>query len=527
MAQECSESSVAISPVTPPGGVWWDLHYHHHASSLSSCWTSNDHNHNNTPWHHQPNPSSNSSCEEDVSMSASFTNASNHSGLTVDSARRLIEPSASSPNELMAEHASDTQLWSHILLGVGSNGEQENNQDVGENLLEALSSKSISSGIFEPACDYLKKLDSNWEFTNNPSSLNNFDKHMNGFSTSDHHHQHHHGLIENERMTKLSNLVSNWSIAPPDPGLVSNCEFDPITCNISLNSSLNHFSQPQNFSDSASCATGINRVSGFSHGLKVENVERQGGYGMRSFDGNLNGGGYNFGLKNSSSGLGDNGKGYYGVVPDDNNNNNTCTAARNFRDGINFNVRLNKPLIDVHGHKPSFKSLTLSDCRKQGLQSSLRPTGRGQSITGEGKKKRSDHDNSETTVLKKPKHETSTASSVKMQAPKVKLGDRITALQQIVSPFGKTDTASVLMEAIQYIKFLQEQVQLLSNPYMKNNAHKDPWGLGLEKKEKGDMKVDLKSRGLCLVPISCTPQVYHENTGSDYWTPTYRGCLYR
>lgn len=91
-----------------------------------------------------------------------------------------------------------------------------------------------------------------------------------------------------------------------------------------------------------------------------------------------------------------------------------------------------------------------------------------------------------------------------MQAPKVKLGDKITALQQIVSPFGKvtthialtpslfsfpllykymlltvlyfshyllhydqfffvefqTDTASVLFEAIGYIKFLQEQVQV-------------------------------------------------------------------
>ncbi|KAG7557702.1 Myc-type basic helix-loop-helix (bHLH) domain [Arabidopsis suecica] len=47
---------------------------------------------------------------------------------------------------------------------------------------------------------------------------------------------------------------------------------------------------------------------------------------------------------------------------------------------------------------------------------------------------------------------------------KEKLGDRITALQQLVSPFGKTDTASVLNEAVEYIKFLQEQVTVLSNP---------------------------------------------------------------
>ncbi|XP_052623458.1 transcription factor bHLH123 isoform X3 [Lactuca sativa] len=53
---------------------------------------------------------------------------------------------------------------------------------------------------------------------------------------------------------------------------------------------------------------------------------------------------------------------------------------------------------------------------------------------------------------------------------KEKMGDRITALQQLVSPFGKTDTASVLFEAIDYIRFLHEQVSVLSTPYMKNGA---------------------------------------------------------
>ena len=101
MAEECTDNSVAISSSTPPN--WWDLH---HATSLSS-WT-----HYTSPWQ-QSNPSSNSSCEEDLSMSTSFTNASNHYGLTVESARQLVEPSSS--NELMGEHAYG-QLWSHILL---------------------------------------------------------------------------------------------------------------------------------------------------------------------------------------------------------------------------------------------------------------------------------------------------------------------------------------------------------------------------------------------------------------------------
>ncbi|KAG6504543.1 hypothetical protein ZIOFF_036877 [Zingiber officinale] len=65
-----------------------------------------------------------------------------------------------------------------------------------------------------------------------------------------------------------------------------------------------------------------------------------------------------------------------------------------------------------------------------------------------------------------------------------KLGDKITALQQLVSPFGKaceTDTASVLQEAALSIKFLHEQI--------KGHA------------ESSSSSGDLPNRGLCLVPI--------------------------
>nr|GMD69993.1 transcription factor bHLH111 [Ipomoea batatas] len=83
--------------------------------------------------------------------------------------------------------------------------------------------------------------------------------------------------------------------------------------------------------------------------------------------------------------------------------------------------------------------------------------GRGQGIVGnEGRKKKTE-DNTEKMNLKRPKNDNNPAS--KMQVPKVKLADKITALQQIVSPFGKTDTASVLWEAIGHIRFLQEQIQ--------------------------------------------------------------------
>ncbi|KAF3945500.1 hypothetical protein ACB098_03G093100 [Castanea mollissima] len=513
MAEECIESSVATSSSTPTN--WWDFPG---ASSLPA-W-----NNNPNSWHHQ-NPNSNSSCEEDVSMSTSFTNASNHSGLTVESSRRLAEPASS--NDLIGEHASDNSLWSHVLLSVGSNGEMQNNQDVEENFVDALSSKSMSTGMFEPACDYLKKLDNSWEFTNS-TSFNNFEKHINGFNDS---------VLDNERLNKLSNLVSTWSIAPPDPDV--NRQFDPQTCNISLSSSMDHYSQPDlchmkhAFADSTSCDLGTTRNSSlfpcYSHDMKVENERRETEAPVallrRSF--NNNGVGYQIGA--NSPLMGDNPRSYFYGMP----NSSSCRNIKSFADVISFSNRMGKPLMDIHAPNNCFKSLNTSDYKKQGLQTSMlrnsscsmqtRNNAKGQGIANEGKRKRSE-DGSES-VLKKPKQESPTASSVK--APKVKLGDRITALQQIVSPFGKTDTASVLYEAIQYIKFLQEQVQLLSNPYMKTNSHKDPWG-GLDRKDKGDTKLDLRSRGLCLVPTSCTPQIYRENTGSDYWsTPTYRGCLYR
>ncbi|KAI3959562.1 hypothetical protein MKX01_025078 [Papaver californicum] len=113
---------------------------------------------------------------------------------------------------------------------------------------------------------------------------------------------------------------------------------------------------------------------------------------------------------------------------------------------------------------------------------------------------------------------------------KEKLGDSITALQQLVSPFGKTDTASVLFEAIEYIKFLHDQVSVLSAPYLKNsgahiqhhhkisNRSRDHNGQG----NRNHHQQDLRSRGLCLVPISSTFPVTNE-TATDFWTPTFGG----
>ncbi|OEL32152.1 Transcription factor bHLH110 [Dichanthelium oligosanthes] len=128
--------------------------------------------------------------------------------------------------------------------------------------------------------------------------------------------------------------------------------------------------------------------------------------------------------------------------------------------------------------------------------------------------------------LKKPRVESHSSTIVpSFKVRKEKLGDRIAALQQLVSPFGKTDTASVLMEAIGYIKFLQDQVETLSCPYLKSSRNKNSKPKTAQRGssnananggEQEETRLDLRSRGLCLVPLSCTSYVTNEN---GVWAP--------
>ncbi|XP_047150494.1 transcription factor bHLH68-like [Vigna umbellata] len=124
----------------------------------------------------------------------------------------------------------------------------------------------------------------------------------------------------------------------------------------------------------------------------------------------------------------------------------------------------------------------------------------------------------------------SSSSQAPIKVRKEKLSDRITTLHQLVSPFGKTDTASVLLEAIGYIRFLQGQIEALSSPYLedvsKNTRNqqsllKENNGLkrkGATNQEAEDKAKELKSRGLCLMPVSCTQDVVSQN---DWGTRIY------
>ncbi|KAL4289018.1 hypothetical protein HN51_056843 [Arachis hypogaea] len=107
---------------------------------------------------------------------------------------------------------------------------------------------------------------------------------------------------------------------------------------------------------------------------------------------------------------------------------------------------------------------------------------------------------------------------------KEKLGERIAALQQLVSPFGKTDTASVLHEAMGYIRFLHDQVQVLCSPYLQRlpSSSSSPSSFqhqcGEEEEQVKEDKRDLKSMGLCLIPLQSTLHVSSTN-GADFWSP--------
>ncbi|KAF3783132.1 Transcription factor [Nymphaea thermarum] len=130
-------------------------------------------------------------------------------------------------------------------------------------------------------------------------------------------------------------------------------------------------------------------------------------------------------------------------------------------------------------------------------------------------------------AVKKAKLQAPGAGQSSFKVRKEKLGDRVTALHQLVSPFGKTDTASVLLEAIGYIRFLQAQIAALSSPYMSTASGSlthpvkvETEGCGCsqdsDQKVADEPKKDLRSRGLCLVSVSRILNAGSEN-GVGFW----------
>ncbi|KAM7279521.1 hypothetical protein ACFE04_006655 [Oxalis oulophora] len=198
----------------------------------------------------------------------------------------------------------------------------------------------------------------------------------------------------------------------------------------------------------------------------------------------------------------------------------------------NNNININNDLLGPSWSRPnSTTTTTTTNNIPQFLRASSSPPKQvvvaaappQQNITET--KKSSGGNEGPPAASKRPRNETSSPLPA-FKVRKEKMGDRITALQQLVSPFGKTDTASVLSEAIEYIKFLHEQVNVLSTPYMKSGAssiHHQQQSTEKSKDSEGP-KADLRSRGLCLVPVSSTFPVTHESP-VDFWTPTFGGTF--
>nr|CAB3471633.1 unnamed protein product [Digitaria exilis] len=122
----------------------------------------------------------------------------------------------------------------------------------------------------------------------------------------------------------------------------------------------------------------------------------------------------------------------------------------------------------------------------------------------------------------------STASGSAPKKARVQTSSSAQSTLKVSSSLRSTDTASVLQETIGYIRFLLSQIEALSFPYLGhgngnsmqqhtvasllNNSTGD--GMGEAQGSTAQGKKDLRSRGLCLVPVSCTSHLADDN---DFW----------
>ncbi|THU52520.1 hypothetical protein C4D60_Mb10t04840 [Musa balbisiana] len=119
-------------------------------------------------------------------------------------------------------------------------------------------------------------------------------------------------------------------------------------------------------------------------------------------------------------------------------------------------------------------------------------------------------------ALKKARVQGASSALSAFKVRKEKLGDRITALHQIVSPFGKALSSPYLSSASANTK---QQPQLLNSSGSKKRGPPDQHQEGND-----EVKKDLRSRGLCLVPVSFFLHV-GTDTGADFWPPALHGAF--
>lgn len=236
---------------------------------------------------------------------------------------------------------------------------QQNSED-NENFLDLLNSKTIAPEMFDlPACDYLKKIDTttantSWEFSSTSSvSLNplaNYSSNPNPNPTE-------------PGLGHLSDLVNNWSIAPPNTN--SNIIPPPNQCNATICPS----KRSNDYLDS-------DHVSHIKH----ENPNSPPyGNNMVISDGGVNnyqdfGSPVSSFLRSCQLGMNDN--------PVLGLNNKLCSGlmeapwcnngTRSLSDIISFSGSLNKPTIDLKGLKTCVQSSDTVESRKPRADSPVR-----------------------------------------------------------------------------------------------------------------------------------------------------------
>ncbi|KAK1651133.1 hypothetical protein QYE76_068938 [Lolium multiflorum] len=138
-----------------------------------------------------------------------------------------------------------------------------------------------------------------------------------------------------------------------------------------------------------------------------------------------------------------------------------------------------------------------------------------------------------TTTAQGPQRRLQGSAKPRNQAAKApckrsqKLGDKITALQQLVSPYGKTDTASVLHEAAACIRSLHEQIQILAAP-LPGASCSSP-----SSQDTGEEPAtSLRRQGLCVAPLSaavaslvCDNARGHGHNRTDLGAGAFFGAL--
>lgn len=114
--------------------------------------------------------------------------------------------------------------------GGGARSMHQQNHEDSENFLDLLNSKNLAHDMFDlPACDYLKKMDTttaantSWEFASSSSmSLNPLPNYSSNPNPN----------LTEPGLGHLSDLVSNWSIAPPNTN--PNILAPPNQCNTTI-----------------------------------------------------------------------------------------------------------------------------------------------------------------------------------------------------------------------------------------------------------------------------------------------------